>query len=195
MTDPVVWLGASLLLVAASLALLMVAALPAIQEIASAARSAEKLFDILSRELPPTLEAIRLTGTELASLSDDVSQNVQAASRVVGQVDQSLSGIRQQAQQVQVTTRSLGAGMKAAWQSLLQPRSAEHPNPDDLDLDAELDAETDLDADSDINTETDMQGEVALDRSPAQLSDNRLPPLNLTSLSPSHAVQNRSEQR
>ena len=191
MTDPVVWLGASLLLVAASLALLMVAALPAIQEIASAARSAEKLFDILSRELPPTLEAIRLTGTELASLSDDVSQNVQAASRVVGQVDQSLSGIRQQAQQAQVTTLSLGAGMKAAWQSLLQPRSAEHPNPDDLDLDAE----TDLDADSDINTETDMQGEVALDRSPAQLSDNRLPPLNLTSLSPSHAVQNRSEQR
>ena len=173
----------------------MVAALPAIQEIASAARSAEKLFDILSRELPPTLEAIRLTGTELASLSDDVSQNVQAASRVVGQVDQSLSGIRQQAQQVQVTTLSLGAGMKAAWQSLLQPRSAEHPNPDDLDLDAELDAETDLDADSDINTETDMQGEVALDRSPAQLSDNRLPPLNLTSLSPSQAVQNRSEQR
>ena len=169
----------------------MVAALPAIQEIASAARSAEKLFDILSRELPPTLEAIRLTGTELASLSDDVSQNVQAASRVVGQVDQSLSGIRQQAQQAQVTTLSLGAGMKAAWQSRLQPRSAEHPNPDDLDLDAE----TDLDADSDINTETDMQGEVALDRSPAQLSDNRLPPLNLTSLSPSHAVQNRSEQR
>jgi len=192
-TDPVVWLGASLLLVAASLALLLVAALPAIQEIASAARSAEKLFDILSRELPPTLEAIRLTGTELASLSDDVSQNLQAASRVVGQVDQGLSGIRHQAQQVQVTTRSLGAGMKAAWQSLLQPRPVEHQNPDDLDLDAETDLDADLDIDTD--TDTDMQGEVVLDRSPAQLSDNQLPPLNLTTLSPNHAVQNRGEQR
>jgi uncharacterized protein YoxC len=122
-TDPVVWLGASLLLVAASLALLMVAALPAIQELASAARSAEKLFDILSRELPPTLEAIRLTGTEIASLTDDVSQNVQAAGRVVGQLDQSLTGIKQQAQQAQVTTRSLGTGVKAAWRSFIQPRA------------------------------------------------------------------------
>lgn len=127
MTDPVVWLGASLLLVAASLALLMVAALPAIQEIASAARSAEKLFDILSRELPPTLEAVRLTGTEIASLTEDLGQNMQAASRVVGQVDQGLGGIQQQAQQAQVTTRRLSVGMRAAWRSLTQPRAAESP--------------------------------------------------------------------
>ena len=138
MTDPVVWLGASLLLVAASLALLLVAALPAVQELARAARSAEKLFDMLSRELPPTLEAIRLTGTELANLTDDVSQNVQAAGRVVGQLDQSLSGIKQQAQQAQVATRSLSAGVKAAWQSLTQPRTewlADESQADELQAD------------------------------------------------------------
>ncbi|MBW4467935.1 MAG: DUF948 domain-containing protein [Pegethrix bostrychoides GSE-TBD4-15B] len=133
MTDPVVWLGASLFLVAASLALLLVAALPAIQEVARAARSAEKLFDILSRDLPPTLEAIRLTGTELTGLTDDVSQNVQAASRVVTQFDQSLSGIKQQAQQAELARRSFSVGIKAAWKSLMQPRSAEsHQQPDSL---------------------------------------------------------------
>lgn len=127
MTDPVVWLGASLLLVAASLALLLVAALPAIQEIARAARSAEKLFDLLSRELPPTLAAIRLTGSEITSLTDGVNQNVQAATRVVGQFDQGLSGIKQQAEQAQTTTRRFGIGLRAAWQSLTRPAEAFEP--------------------------------------------------------------------
>ncbi|MEM7581337.1 MAG: DUF948 domain-containing protein, partial [Cyanobacteria bacterium P01_A01_bin.80] len=62
MSEPLFWLGLSILLVAVSLTALLVAAIPALQEVARAARSAEKLFDTLSRELPPTLEAVRLTG-------------------------------------------------------------------------------------------------------------------------------------
>lgn len=121
MVDPLFWLGLSILLVAVSLAAVLIAALPALQELARAARSAEKLFDTLSRELPPTLEAIRLTGSEITNLTDDVSQNVQSAGRVVEQVDQSISSMKQQARQAQVTTRSVVAGFKAAWQVLTRP--------------------------------------------------------------------------
>lgn len=121
MVDPVFWLGLSILLVAVSLAAVLVAALPALQELARAARSAEKLFDTLSRELPPTLESIRLTGMEISDLTDDVSEGVQSAGRVVKQVDQSLSGAKKQAHQAQVTTRSVLAGVKAAWSTLRKP--------------------------------------------------------------------------
>ncbi|MGB7413528.1 MAG: hypothetical protein WA902_04900, partial [Thermosynechococcaceae cyanobacterium] len=61
MTTPIFWLGLSILLVAICLATVLVVAIPAFQELARAARSAEKLFDTLSRDLPPTLEALRLT--------------------------------------------------------------------------------------------------------------------------------------
>jgi FtsZ-binding cell division protein ZapB len=124
MVDPLFWLGLSILLVAVSLTAVLVAALPAIQELARAARSAEKLFDTLNRELPPTLEAIRLTGIEITSLKEDVSQNVQSAGRVVEQIDQSLTTAKQQARQAQVTTRSLIVGIRAAWQSFNRSRDA-----------------------------------------------------------------------
>jgi len=117
-SEPLFWLGLSILLVAVSLTALLVAAIPALQEVASAARSAEKLFDTLSRELPPTLEAVRLTGLEITDLTDDVSEGVQNASGVVKQVDQSLNSAKKQAQSVQVGTRSVFVGVKAAWKSL-----------------------------------------------------------------------------
>jgi uncharacterized protein YoxC len=116
--DPLFWLGLSLLLVAVSLTAVLVAALPALQELSRAARSAEKLFDTLNRELPPTLESIRLTGMEINNLTDDVSEGVQSAGRIVQQLDQSLSGVKRQAKQAQVTTRSVMAGFKAAWKTL-----------------------------------------------------------------------------
>ncbi|WP_375509560.1 DUF948 domain-containing protein [uncultured Nostoc sp.] len=115
MIDPLFWLGLSLLLVATSLTAVLVAAIPALQELARAARSAEKLFDTLSRELPPTLEAIRVTGLEITDLTDDVSEGVKSASKVVKQVDQSLDSARIQAQNLQVGTRSIFVGAKAAW--------------------------------------------------------------------------------
>lgn len=110
-----------MLLVAVSLTAVLVAALPALRELARAARSAEKLFDTLSRELPPTLEAIRLTGMEITDLTDDVSESVQSAGRVVQQFDQSLSGVKRQAKQAQVASRSVMAGFKAAWKAFNRP--------------------------------------------------------------------------
>ncbi|MBW4543684.1 MAG: DUF948 domain-containing protein [Symplocastrum torsivum CPER-KK1] len=121
MIDPLFWLGLSILLVAVSLTAVLVAALPALQELARAARSAEKLFDTLRRELPPTLEAIRLTGLEISDLTDDVSEGVKSAGQVVKQVDQSLTGAKNQAKKVQVNTRGVVAGVKAAWKTWNRP--------------------------------------------------------------------------
>lgn len=121
MIDPLFWLGLSILLVAVSLTAVLVAALPALQELARAARSVEKLADTLRRELPPTLEAIRLTGLEISDLTDDVSEGVKNASEVAKQVDQSLSTAKNQANKVQLNTRSVMAGVKAAWTTWRRP--------------------------------------------------------------------------
>ncbi len=123
MINPIFWLGLSILLVAVSITAVLVVMVPAMQELGRAARSAEKLFDTLNRELPPTLEAIRLTGLEISELTDDVSQGVQSAGQVVKQVDQSITGVKQQVQKAQTTSRGLFAGAKAAWKTLTQPTS------------------------------------------------------------------------
>lgn len=115
--DPLVWLSISVLLVAIGVTALLVAVFPAMQELSRAARSAEKLFDTLNRELPPTLEAIRLTGLELSDLSDEVTQGVQSAASVVQQVDRSLTGVKEQAENLQTGTRSVWVGVKAAWRT------------------------------------------------------------------------------
>ncbi|MEM9926567.1 MAG: DUF948 domain-containing protein [Cyanobacteria bacterium P01_D01_bin.50] len=124
MSEPLFWLGLSITLVAVSLTALLVAAIPALQEVARAARSAEKLFDTLSRELPPTLEAIRLTGLEITDLTDDVSEGVKGASGVVQQVDQTINSAKKQAQNVQVGTRSIFTGVKAAWKTFTNPQAS-----------------------------------------------------------------------
>ncbi|MBD1938370.1 DUF948 domain-containing protein [Microcoleus sp. FACHB-68] len=121
MIDPIFWLGLSILLVAVSLTAVLVAALPALQELARAARSVEKLAETLSRELPPTLEAIRLTGMEISDLTDDVSEGVNSATDVVKQVDQTLGSAKQQAKKAQVTTRSVFAGIQTAWKTFTRP--------------------------------------------------------------------------
>lgn len=121
MIDPLFWLGLSILLVAVSLTAVLIAAIPALQELGRAARSVEKLADTLRRELPPTLEAIRLTGLEISDLTDDVSEGVKSAGQVAKQVDQSLSGVKNQAKNVQVNTRGVVAGVKAAWKTWKRP--------------------------------------------------------------------------
>lgn len=117
MSDPLFWLGCSLLLVAVSLTAVLVAALPALQELARAARSAEKLFDTLEREFPPTLESIRLTGLEISELTDDIDSGVKSASDIVQQVDLNLNRTRKQIKQLHKGTRRLTSGVKAAWQT------------------------------------------------------------------------------
>lgn len=118
--DPLFWLGLSFLLVSVSLTAVLVALVPAVRELSRAARSVEKLCDTISRELPPTLESIRLTSLEITELTDDVTGGVQNATRVAQQIDQSVGSIRQQAQQVQVGTRSFAVGVRAAWRTLMR---------------------------------------------------------------------------
>ncbi len=127
MTDPLFWLVLSLLFVTVSLTIVLVVAIPALRELARASRSAEKLFDTLRREFPPTLQAIRLTGLEISDLTEDVSEGVQSAGQVVKQVDQSLTDVRQQTQRLQSSTRSVVVGIKAAWRTFT--RSPKQPSP------------------------------------------------------------------
>jgi uncharacterized protein YoxC len=116
--DPIFWLGLSILLVAISLAAVLLTMIPALKELGRAAQGAEKLFDTLNRELPPTLEAIRLTSLELTELTDDLTDSIQSVGQVAQQVDSSVSTAKAQAKQVTVTSKSVAAGFKAAWQSL-----------------------------------------------------------------------------
>lgn len=118
MIDPLFWLGLSILLVAASLTAVLVAAIPALQELAHAARSAEKFFDTLSRELPPTLKAIRNTSLEITDLTDDISEGVKSAGQVVKQFDQSLDSAKKQAEHIQINTRSVLIGLEQLGQVL-----------------------------------------------------------------------------
>ncbi len=118
MNNPFVWLGISILLVAVSLVALLTVAVLTLQELARAARSAEKLLDTLNRELPVTLNDLRMTGRELSGLTDDVSGGVQSARNVVEQVDRSLVDAKIKAQKAQITTRSFFAGASAALQVL-----------------------------------------------------------------------------
>jgi uncharacterized protein YoxC len=120
--DPLFWLGVSLFLVAVSLAAVLVVAIPTLQEVARAARSAEKLFDTLDREFPPTLEAIRLTGIEIGELTDEVNRGIEGASGVVKQVDRGLVNAQQKVRQVQSNTRSMMTGVKVAWKVWQNPQ-------------------------------------------------------------------------
>jgi uncharacterized protein YoxC len=144
--DPIFWLGLSILLVAISLAAVLLTMIPALKELARAAQGAEKLFDTLNRELPPTLEAIRLTSLELTELTDDLTDSIQSVGQVAQQLDSSVSTAKAQAKQVTVTSKSVAAGFKAAWQSLTTENAtpenatpenttaetpAKHPTPED----------------------------------------------------------------
>lgn len=123
MIDPLFWLGLSLFLVSFSLFAVLLVTIPTLQEVTRAARSAEKLFDTLNREFPPTLEAIRLTGREVGELSDELNQGINNATEVVKQVDQGLNTAKQQVQQAQKNSRSLLTGVKAAWKVWRTPNS------------------------------------------------------------------------
>ncbi|BFM39237.1 DUF948 domain-containing protein [Synechocystis sp. LKSZ1] len=117
MTEPLFWLALSLVLVSVSLAAVLVTALPALQELGRAARSAEKLFDSLNREFPPTLEAIRLTGLEISELTDELDQGVKSATEFIQTVDQGLTTAKATVTTVQGTSQRFWIGVRTAWQT------------------------------------------------------------------------------
>jgi hypothetical protein len=131
MAEPIFWLALSFLLVAISLTALLLTAIPAFQELARAGRSVTRLAETLSRELPPTLEAIRLTGLEISELSDELNQGAKNAGEAVKQVNDSLQGVKKGAVSVTVATRSAFAGLKAGWRSLSKPKRSPRRNPPD----------------------------------------------------------------
>ncbi|MFS8867408.1 hypothetical protein [Synechococcus sp. H65.1] len=118
MSDPVFWLGLSVGLVAVAILAVILTLLPAVIQLGRAAQSVERFFDTLLRELPPTLEALRLTSLEVSEIADSLDEGVKGAGQVVKQVSRSLEGARAQAQGAQVNVRSFWAGVRAAWQTL-----------------------------------------------------------------------------
>lgn len=134
MTNPLFWLVLSLLFVTVSLTIVLIVMIPTLRELARAARSAEKLFETLRREFPPTLEAIRLTGMEITDLTEDISEGVQSAGQVAKQLDQSLTGARKQVRKVQVSTRSFMAGVKTAWKTFTRTHPTHPPRRTELPI-------------------------------------------------------------
>ena len=123
MTDPVFWLGLSVGLVAAGLLGIFVALIPAARELGEAARSVKKFFDTLQRDLPPTLEALRLTGLEVSEIADSLDDGVKSAGRIVKRVDGGIEVTRSQVQNVSTTTRSVAAGIRAGWKVFTEEES------------------------------------------------------------------------
>lgn len=122
MIDPLFWLGFSLLLVSFSLVAVLIVAIPTLQEVARAARSADQLFNTLNQEFPPTLEAIRLTGMEVSELTDEINQGIEGATGVVKQVDRGLINAKEQVLQAGTNSRSLVRGVKTAWRVWRNPQ-------------------------------------------------------------------------
>ena len=102
---------------ALSLTTVLIVSIPVLQELARAARSAEKLFDTLEREFPATLESIRLTGVEITELTEDINDGVKSASEVVKQMDKTLNRTQEQMGKIKQGTHRLSKGVRAAWQT------------------------------------------------------------------------------
>lgn len=117
MFDPLFWLEISLCLFAISLIAVLIATIPTLQQLNNTARSAEKLLDTLNKEIPPTLEAVRLTGIELNQLTEDLDQGIESATGIVQQVDRTITKTKEQVQQAQSNTQRIFVGFKAAWKT------------------------------------------------------------------------------
>jgi hypothetical protein len=81
MSDPVFWLGLSVGLVAVAILAVILTLLPAVIQLGRAAQSVERFFDTLLRELPPTLEALRLTSLEVSEIADSLDEGVKGRVR------------------------------------------------------------------------------------------------------------------
>jgi uncharacterized protein YoxC len=134
MSEAIFLLGLSFLLVVICLTILLLTAIPTFQELAKAAHSVTRLADTLTRELPATLEAIRMTGLELSELSDELNQGAKNAGEAVKQVNDSIKGVKQSASSAKIATQSAFAGIRAGLQSLGRPRrSQQSPSQESID--------------------------------------------------------------
>lgn len=122
MVDPVFWLSLSALMLTVSLAVFLAILLPTVQELNRTARSAERLFDTLNRELPATLDALRSTSRELTDLTEDFGDGVKSAKQIVQQVDRNLESTEKQLYQARITSQSAIAGIKVAWKTFFAPK-------------------------------------------------------------------------
>jgi uncharacterized protein YoxC len=125
MTEPIFWLALSFFLVAISLTILLMSAIPAFQEISRASRSVQRLADLLVQELPPALESLRMAGLEVSELTEELNQGAKAVQKVG-------EGAKQTAQRARTTLVAL----KAGWQAFTRPRRKQSrlQNPTDQSL-------------------------------------------------------------
>jgi uncharacterized protein YoxC len=122
MPEAIFLLGLSFLLVVVCLTILLMTAIPTFKELGKAANSIIRLADTLTRELPGTLEAIRMTGLELSELSDELNQGAKNAGEAVKQVNDGIKGVRQGASNATIATKSALAGLRAGLKSFGRPR-------------------------------------------------------------------------
>ncbi len=160
MSEAIFLLGLSFLLVVVCLTILLLTAIPTFQELGKAANSVVRLADTLTRELPATLEAIRMTGLELSELSDELNQGAKSAGEAVKQVNDGIKGVRQSASSATIATKSAFAGIKAGLKSLGRPRRQRRSDPYQEKIHSNNQPIRDLESFSDDEDDTSNQGRL-----------------------------------
>lgn len=118
--DPQFWIGISAGLLGAALLALVLSLLPLLAQLTRTARSAERLLDLVERELPPILDALQQTTAEVSDISQEVGGGLKRVNQTVDAVGTGLGVFQTGVSQVNVRSKAWAAGAKAAWKTLRQ---------------------------------------------------------------------------
>ncbi len=118
--DPQFWLGISAGLLGAALLALVLALLPLLAQLTRTARSAERLFDLVERELPPILDSLQQTTAEVSDISQEVGGGLKRVNQTVDAVGTGLGVFQTGVSQANIRSQAWAAGAKAAWKTLRQ---------------------------------------------------------------------------
>ncbi|MGA7954907.1 MAG: DUF948 domain-containing protein [Gloeobacterales cyanobacterium] len=121
--DSQFWLGISAGLLGAALLALVLALLPLLSQLTRTARSAERLLDLVERELPPILDSLQQTTAEVTDISQEVGGGLKRVNQTVDAVGTSMGVFQAGVSQVSVSTKAWAAGAKAAWKTLKQGKT------------------------------------------------------------------------
>jgi len=119
-SDPQFWLGLTTGLLAAALLVLMVALLPFLQQLQRTATAAERLLNILERELPTVLGNVRDTTGELKDVTSELDTGLKRVNKAADAVGSGVTVAQKQLSGLSLQARALWAGAGTAWQVLIR---------------------------------------------------------------------------
>jgi hypothetical protein len=115
MTEPIFWLGCSLLLVAVKFNGGFHRRFTCSARVSPGSPQCRKIIRYPPSGISPTLEAIRLTGAEISELTENIDEGVKSTRQVVQGVDRSLGSAKAGLSKLDRGGRRLLIGFKVAW--------------------------------------------------------------------------------